>query len=163
MLYSQRGSKNKSKVRQHYSFKTNKQNCSISQKPFIFIPCLVNSQTLKMQQIQTDYSNRTDQIIYTSVIQLRLYPTVFDIKLIKEQKMCYKFITHSASFLFFLLTHKMNIPLHMNKCISQGSSKGIGEQNFHKKIPLIVSYQLSTVISSNALETVSTALNSCNT
>lgn len=77
--------------------------------------------------------------------------------------MCYKFITHSAPFLFFLFTHKINIPLYMNKWISWGSSKGMGEQNFHKKIHLIVSYSLSTVISSNALETVSTALNYCNT
>lgn len=159
MLYSQRGNKkNKNKVKQHYSFKTNKQNCSVSQKPFIFIPCLVNSQTIKMWQIQTDYSNRADQIICRSVIQLRLYPTVFDINLIKKQELCYKFLADSAPFLFCLLTHKINVPLCMNKCVSQESSKGVEEQNLHKKIHLIVFYQLSTVISFSALETVSPEL-----
>lgn len=165
MLYSQRGNRNnESKVRQHHSFKkTNRIALVISQKPFVFIPCLVNSQTLKMQQIQTDYSNRADQIICRSGIQLRFYPTVFCIDLIKEKEMCYKFITHSAPLLFLLLIYKRNVSLYMNKCFSQVSYKGVGEQNLHKKIHLIVSYQLSTVISFDALETVSTALNYFNT
>lgn len=51
----------------------------------------------------------------------------------------------------------------MNKFLSQVSQKWVGEQNFHKKIHVFVSFWLSAVISFNALETVNTALNYFNT
>lgn len=165
MLYSQRGNrKNKNKVRQHHSFKTNKQNCSgYFSKAICFYPLPCQFPNTKNVANPNRSFKQSRPKICRSVIQLRFYPTVFDINLIKEKEMCYKFITDSAPFLFLLLIHKRNVSLYMNKCLSQVSYKGIGEQNLHKKIHFIVSYQLPTVISSDALETVSTALNYFNT
>lgn len=82
MLYSQRGNnKNKNKVRQHHSFKTNKQNCSgYFSKAICFyhLPCQFPNSTNVANPNRLFQQSRP---ICRSVIQLRLYPTIFDMNL----------------------------------------------------------------------------------